>query len=262
MSSNKKDIALNILEKIKANAGEALVIHYSRQNLNDNERGMATPRIIAIMIKSLDGKTVSSFAIHHEAEKAKVILENITDYYDLLEERLIKGFNSFVKRHSGYIWLHWDMNDVHFGFEAIEHRYKVLIDEDGKDYQEIPFQNRININQLVKDIYSSNYEKEPLLDNLMRTNNKGNLRDGFLTLPEEALAFKQLEFPKILESLRCKINFILDVIEKTKNQTLKVGKRNSINKLRSFITHPITATISLLLTLTSIILKFLGIFGK
>ncbi|MFT3909357.1 MAG: hypothetical protein QM737_08035 [Ferruginibacter sp.] len=262
MSAEKKDRALQVLNGINNNPGQALLIHYSRQGLNDNELGTATPRIIAIMIKSLDSKTICCFAIHHEAEKAKVIRENIVDYYDFLEERLIRGFNTFVKEHSGYKWLHWDMNDVHFGFEAIEHRYKVLIDEDGKDFSTVPFQNRINVNELLKDIYSSNYEKEPLLENLMKTNNKGNYKEGFLTLPEEALAFRQLDFPKILESLRCKVNFLLDVVKKSIAQTLKIGKRNFTNKLRAFITHPITATVSVILTLLSIILKLIGVFGK
>ncbi|MEI9909662.1 MAG: hypothetical protein WDO71_08275 [Bacteroidota bacterium] len=262
MSAEKKDKAIRILGEIKNNPSQALLIHYSRQNLNDNDQGISTPRIIAIMVKSIDGTTTYTFAINHEAEKAKVIPENITDYYDLLEERLLRGFNTFVKNHTGHKWLHWDMNDVHFSFEAIEHRYKVLIDQDGKDYIEVPFQNRINLNGLMKDIYSSNYEKDPQLDNLMKTNNKGRYKDGFLTLPDEALAFKQLDFPKILESLRCKINFLLDVIDKAVSKTLKVGKRNTTNRLRSFITHPITATISLVLTLLSIILKLFGAFGK
>lgn len=261
MSNDKKNRAIKVLEDIKNNPSQALLIHYSRQALNDNDQGIATPRIIAIMVKSLDGATFT-FAINHEAEKAKVIRENIADYYDLLEERLIRRFNSFVKNHRGHKWLHWDMNDVHFSFEAIEHRYRVLIDERGAEFNEVPIQNRINLNDLLKDIYSSNYEKSPQLDNLMKTNNKGQYIDGFLTLTDEALAFKQLDFPKILESLRCKVNFLLEVISKAISKSLKIGKRNATNKLRAFITHPVTATVSLVLTLLSIILKLLGVFGK
>jgi hypothetical protein len=260
--NTKKDNAIQQLKILKDNPGEAMVIHYSRQNLNDNERGMATPRIIAIMVKSLDGITTNCFAIHHEAEKAKVILENIEDYYDLLEGRLLIGFNFFVKNNPGRKWVHWDMNDVHFSFEALEHRYKVLVDELGKDFIQIPYNDRINLNQLIKDIYSSNYENDPQLDNLMRTNNNGQLKDGFLTLPQEAQQFKQLGFPSILESLRYKVNFLLDVIEKAANNTLKVGKRNHINRLKAFITHPVTATISLFLSLASLVMKILGIIGK
>jgi len=258
----KKDNSVQLLRSLMENPGEALVIHYSRQNLNDNEQGMATPRIIAIMVKSMDGIVTNCFAIHHEAEKVRVIRESIADYYDLLESRLLISFNNFVKRNPGRKWIHWDMNDVHFSFEAIQHRYEVLVDESGEGFVQVPNKDRVNLNQLLKVIYSSNYEIEPQLDNLMRTNSGGNLKNYFLTLPEEAQAFKQLAFPAILESLRIKVNFLLEVVERAANETLKVGKRNRINRLKAFITHPLTATVSLFLTLASLVLKVLGLLGK
>lgn len=258
----KKDKAVEQLRSLIENPGEALVIHYSRQNLNDNERGMATPRISAILVKSLDGVTTSCFAIHHEAEKAKIILENIEDFYDFLELRLLVGFNAFVKANPGKKWIHWDMNDVHFGFEAIEHRYRVLADDLGEDFVPVPYHDRINLNESIKAIYGDNYENDPQLDNLMKTNNKEKLVPGFLTLSEEARVFKQLDFPSILESLRAKVNFMLKVIQKASSDSLKVGKRNRINKLRGFITHPITATVSLFISILSLLVKLLGLLGK
>ena len=259
MSNNKCVEAKKIVEGLNSNPSQALVIHYSRQNLMDNESGIATPRIIAIMVKSLDGKQNHCFAIHHEAEKADVILENITDYYDQLEERLLRSFNSFVKTNRDCKWIHWDMNDVHFGFEAIKHRHCVMVDEEGKDFQEIENHNRINLNTLLKDIYGTNYEKEPQLENLMRTNNDGAAKNGHLTLEEEAREFRNLGFPSILESLRCKVNFLLEVVDKTISSNLKVSSKYWINKLRSFITHPVTATISIILTLLSIIIKIISL---
>lgn len=260
MGNSKNMESKGIVEKLKKNPSQVLIIHYSRQNLTDNESGVATPRIIAILVKSLDGKENYCFAIHHEAEKANIILENITDYYDQLEERLLKSFNTFVKKHRDCQWIHWDMNDVHFSFEAIKHRYCVMVDEEGNDFQEISTYNRINLNSLLKCIYGNNYEKEPEFENLMKTNNQGIVKNGYLTIEQEANAFKNLEFPVILESLRCKVNFLLDVVDKIINGILKVSSKFWINKLRGFITHPITATISLLLTLIGIVLTFISIF--
>lgn len=260
MDNSKNTESKGIVERLKKNPNKSLIIHYSRQNLTDNESGVATPRIIAILIKSLDGKENHCFAINYEAEKADVILENITDYYDQLEERLLKSFNTFVKNHRDCQWIHWDMNDVHFSFEAIEHRYQVMVDAKGNDFQEISTNNRINLNSLLKSIFGSNYEKDPQLENLMKSNNDGVLKDRYLKLDEEAKAFKNLDFPAILESLLCKVNFLLDVVDKVSNGSLKVSSKYWINKLKAFITHPITATISIILTLISIILKVLGFF--
>jgi hypothetical protein len=259
MSNSKSAEAKKIIETLRSNPSQALVIHYSRQNLMDNESGVATPRVIAIMVKSLDGKQNNCFAIHHEAEKADIILENITDFYDQLEERLLRSFNAFVKSNRECKWIHWDMNDVHFGFEAIKHRYCVMVEEEGKDFQEIPNHNRINLNSLLKDIYGANYEKEPQLENLMKSNNGGVTKTGHLTIEEEATAFKSLGFPIILESLRCKVNFLLDVVDKTMSEKLKVSSKYFVNKLRDFITHPVTATIALILTLLGIILKVVSL---
>lgn len=254
MSKVQKESAIKTFELFLNNPSESLVINYSRQDLEDNESGMATPRVIAIIVKSLDGKFNECFAIHHEAEKAKIVWDEISNYYDFLEERLIKGFVLFVKTHRNYNWLHWDMNDVHFSFEAIEHRYKVLVDENGKDFINIPLDKRFNINQLLQNIYGDHYENEPQLDNLIKSNNKGVLKNGYLTLSQEATAFKDLNFSKILESLRCKVNFLLEIINKTPNRQLRVSNRNFINRLGSFITHPITASIAFVLTMIGVLL--------
>jgi hypothetical protein len=260
MTRIHKKSAINTFELFLNNPSESLVIHYSRQNLEDNESGMATPRVIAIIVKSLDGKLSECFAIHHEAEKAKIVWDEITNYYDFLEERLIKGFVTFVKTHRNYNWLHWDMNDVHFSFEAIEHRYKVLVDENGKDFVNIPLDKRVNLNQLLKQIYGDNYENEPQFDNLLKSNNNGVLKNGYLTLSQEANAFKDLNFSKILESLRCKVNFLLEIINKTPSKQLKVSNRNIINRLGSFITHPITASIAFAISILGVLLTIYSLF--
>jgi len=259
MSNTKSVEAKKIVEGLKRNPSQALVIHYSRQDLMDNESGIKSPRIVAIMVKSVDGAQNECFAIHREAEKATLLPEDIPDRYDFLEERLLRSFNSFVNANRGCKWIHWDMNDVHFSFEAIKHRYYVLIAEKEQDFHEIPNHNRINLNSMLKNIYGDNYEKEPHFENLMKTNNDGVCKSGFLALEDEAKAFKNLEFPSILESLRCKVNFLLEIVDKTISDKLKVSKRYFVNKLRAFITHPITATISILLTLLSIILKIFAL---
>jgi len=261
MSNAKSAAAKKIVEGLRSNPSQALVIHYSRQDLMDNELGVKTPRIVAIMVKSIDGGHHACFAIHHEAEKAQLIPEDIPDRYDFLEEKLLRSFNSFVQRNKGCKWIHWDMIDVHFSFEAIRHRYNVMIAESEQGFQEIPNHNRINLNSLLKNIYGDNYEKEPQFENLMKTNNGGVCNNGFLALEDEAQAFKNLEFPSVLESLRCKVNFLLEVVDKVISANLKVSSRYFVNKLRAFITHPVTATIALILTLFGLILKIISLFS-
>lgn len=224
MSTEKKNQAEKIIQTVRNNPSRSMIIHYSRQNLNDNESGIATPRIVAILIKSLDGKESHCFSINHEAEKAKVALDNLADYYDQLEERLLRSFNSFVIDHNECSWLHWDMNEVHFGFEAIEHRYRVLAPNEGEDFKKIATTSRINISAIIKDIYGSDYASDSNLESLMKANYDGGVKDGHLSLEIEANSFKEHAFPKILESLTCKVNFLIEIIEKIHEQKLNLPK--------------------------------------
>jgi len=244
MSKAKSAKARKTVEELGNNPSQALLIHYSRQNLMDNESGIATPRIIAIMVKSIDGGQTECFAIHHEAEKADVLLENITDYYDMLEERLLRSFNAFVKTNRNCKWIHWDMNDVHFSFEAIKHRYCVMVEEDGREFQEISLQNRVNLNSLLKDIHGDDYEAEPAFENLMKSNNGGVCKADFLTLEDEARAFSALEFPLILKSLVCKVNFLREILHKTAANSLSLSNTKSKRKRSaSYEDHPVLALI-------------------
>ncbi len=49
---------------------------------------------------------------------------------------------------------------MNYGFEAIEHRYKVL----GGNPTEIPEQNRIDLNRLLIDIYGVGYIGHPSIN--------------------------------------------------------------------------------------------------
>ncbi len=253
-------VSYNKLNDLVDNKDKILCIHCSRQNLTDNEDGRGTPRTIAIIIKSLDGQIVKIFAIHLEAEKAKIIWEEVENYYDFLEERMLSAFNKFVHNYREYFWLHWNMDGVHFGFEALKHRYCVLIDEDAQGFNEVPVEKRTNLNTLLKSIYNDNYEKEPMLQNLMKSNNNGHFKPGFLSIEEEALAFKSLDFPKILESIICKVDFLIYIINKASIRKLKVSNKRFLIKLEMFITNPIVAFITTIATIIGMILGFLAIF--
>ena len=255
---NQSKAAYNKLKQLLERPGKVLCIHCSRQNLTDNEGGKSTPRITAIMVKSLDGRINKTFAIHHEAEKVKVEWDEVENWYDQLEERMIADFNKFVADFNEYQWLHWDMDGVHSGFEALEHRYCVLIDADKNGFNAVPIEKRIHLAALIKSIYGSDCEREPVFENLMKSNHNGGIKSGFLSLDAEARAFKDSDYPKILESVRCKVEFLTEIVDKTSNKRLKVSKRNILVKLGSFITHPLVATITAIATIIGVILTMVS----
>ena len=232
------------LKNLFDNTQDVFVIHWSRQNLTDNEGGFSTPRIIGIIIRSLNGAITKTFAIHLEAEKAGLTSEDIDTYYDQLEEQVLKNFIVFTEQYSTNIWVHWDSDDPHVGFEAIDHRYRVLYNkgvEEGEQEEiqntfKIPLQNRINLNSCLKEIYGLKYEKPPQLQNLIKSNNDGQLVNGILALEDEARAFNQSRYPQILQSLQKKADFLIDTLRKTVDKKLVVSNKNILYKIEKFYT--------------------------
>jgi hypothetical protein len=243
MKRSEADLA-KLKDVLENGASTTLCVHCSRQNLADNEGGVKTPRIIAIMVKSLDGRVVRVFAIHHEAEKAKIIEEEIEDFYDELEGRLLVAFNRFVEAYRDFAWLHWDMDGVHFGFTALRHRYEVLVNNTGDGYCEIPEDKTLNLNSLLRSIYGERYESEPQLENLMKTNNGGSAFANYLSLHDEALAFRNRTFPRILESVACKVDFMLLVVRRASSKTLDVRNKNFLYRMGLFFSHPVMIAIA------------------
>lgn len=249
----KEEVSYNKLKSLLESSSKVLCIHCSRQNLLDNDNGRATPRVTAISVKSLDERMVKTFAIHLEAEKFKVEWEEVENYYDLLEENMIKEFNRFVGDCRQFQWLYWDTDGIHFGLEAIKHRYCVLVNTEGKGFTEIPIENRVNLNFHLKSIYGDDYESDPKLDNLMKSNNGGFTRNGFLTLEEEAHHFNRLDFPSILDSVNCKVDFIITTLKKVVGKHLIVSNSNFLYKVGKFFTSPLMIAIAWLATVLSLL---------
>ena len=77
------------------------------------------------------------------------------------------------------------MRNVTFGFEHLEHRYRVLT---GKEPPSILVEVRINLNDVLKARYGSDFVPDPKILALMELN--GGKVQGFLSGKEESEAFK------------------------------------------------------------------------
>ncbi|MFZ4701790.1 MAG: hypothetical protein ACOYMG_17220 [Candidatus Methylumidiphilus sp.] len=107
------------LNHIKQHEANLLVIHYSCETLGDSNQGLS-PRITSIAVLHMASSTMHSFSIHLVAEISKVNRDEIHDHYDDLEKDMLNDFhNNFVKSHQDCLWLHWNMSNINFGFEAI-----------------------------------------------------------------------------------------------------------------------------------------------
>jgi uncharacterized protein YifE (UPF0438 family) len=245
----KRNQALNKIDSYCNNQDTSLLIHYSCQNLSDSNEGYS-PRITSIAVKTL-GNTTYSFSIHLYAEIEKVTRDKIEEHYDELEFKMLKDFFNFVSNHSNCEWLHWNMVNINFGFQNLEHRYKVL---GGSNVPQISDTKKINISTLLTAIYGGGFEKHPKMENLMKSNQKGELHRNFISGKLEPEVFKNKEFVKLHNSTLTKVNFFSEVIWAVYFRKLKTSNKNILSFMADFLTHPVWGIIAIISSIFTIIL--------
>lgn len=198
----------DLLEKDKI-----FVIHYSCESFYDI-KDKATPRITSIVIKNVRSGQTHSFALHLSAEELKIPVENISDNYDKIEIKMLKDYFDFISKHLDYTWVHASMNDIYFGFQAIEQRYKVL---GGKAICSIQDSSKINISTLLYRIYGDDFIDKPVMEKLIRKN--FDVKD-LLSGEEEAKAFNNKDYIKMHRSTLAKASKYADILYRVKNNNL------------------------------------------
>lgn len=241
MNKTKNDI----VKVLNENAEKIYIIHYSCQNLSDDNEGYS-PRITSVAVLHMSSDQMYSFSIHLIAEELKISREDIFDRYDEIEEIMLRRFFEFAEsRDNDSIWIHWNMTNINFGFETLEHRFRVLTGE-------IPFhineKNRYNLSEIIQKRYGSNYAKHPKMLSLMELND-GRDRN-FLKGDEEVSAYKAKEFVKMHNSTMCKVYFFKSVFNKLVTNRLRTETNQWRYKINELYQNPIVQ-----------VLGIVGVFG-
>jgi hypothetical protein len=180
-----------------------LLIHYSCESFYDRADG-SSPRVTSIAVRHLDTRQTHSFSIHLMAEREHSEIERD---YDGLERKMLDEFYEYVRTHPDCYWLHWNMRDVNYGFQAIDHRYRVL----GGCPTVVPDEHRVDLSEIVGDINGRDYVQQPHLANLMRRNRITD-RD-FLMGADEAKAFEDREYVAMHRSTLRKVHVLHRIAE-------------------------------------------------
>lgn len=77
-------------------------------------------------MQNLSNGQISSFSIHQFAERNGANPQQLEEHCDEFEREMLNEFYVLVEKHLNHKWLHWNMRDVNYGFQAIEHRCKVV----------------------------------------------------------------------------------------------------------------------------------------
>jgi hypothetical protein len=196
-----------------------LIIHYSCESFYDIKDGR-TPRITSIAVRNFSTGQTHSFSIHKSAEQNRVVVKDINNKYDELEKQMLAEYFDFVKSRHGYNFIHWNMRDINYGFQAIEHRYKVL----GGEPFVIDDSRKFDIARALIAFYGVTYVPHGdsgRLHSLMDMN-KITAKD-ILTGKEEAAAFDSKEFIKLHQSTLRKVDVMGNILERVLDGSLKTN---------------------------------------
>lgn len=196
------------------NNSHCLIIHYSCESFYEIKDGK-TPRITSIAVRYLNTAQTKSFSIHKVAELKKIPLDEINGNYDQLEKEMLKDFFDFVKVHKDYKWIHWNMRDINFGFEALQYRATVL----GTKPFEIKDENKFDLARLLIDKYGKEYSNHPRLPSILEMNKISPKH--WLNGDEEAKAFEDKEYVRLHQSTLAKVEVIENILKLTAEENFK-----------------------------------------
>jgi hypothetical protein len=179
--------ALNALDRLFVDAANVWLIHYSCESFYERPEGRS-PRITSIALRKLDSAQTVSFSIHQMAERRRIPPDQIEQYSDDLEKEMLAAFFGHIGSHRGMNYLHWNMRDANYGFQAIEHRFRVL----GGEPYVVEDTKKFDLSRLLIDIYGVGYIDHPRMEKLLEKNHIAP-RD-FLTGADEARAFENRDF--------------------------------------------------------------------
>jgi hypothetical protein len=199
------------LKDIEDKPEKYLIIHYSCESFFNLEG--KSPKIASISVRQFNNAQTNNFSIHQYSEILNTEISPET--YKKIEKELLKDFFKFVDKNGEKTWIHWNMRDSSFGFNALEQRFKVL---DGTPTV-IDNDKKIDLGYLFKQYFGEGYIGNPHIESLMNLN-KFNPKN-FLNGKQEAESFDKREYVKLSLSTSSKVNLFSSFITAATNNTLK-----------------------------------------
>lgn len=213
--------AIAQLREIRRLAHTGFTIHYSCESFYDTVEGK-TPRVTSIAVRNLATGQTKSFSIHKMAEQQGFRSADIPSHYDDLERQMLDEFFDFLRNHSGYKYVHWNMRDANYGFPALEHRYKVL---KGDPYI-LSDSQKLDLARAFVAIYSRSYVGHDPIGRFLNISRFNKITDkDALTGAQEADAFKNQEYVKLHLSTLRKVDMMSNLFERAEDGALKTHAR-------------------------------------
>jgi hypothetical protein len=196
--------AKQTLSKLNNEKGNVLVIHYSCESFYG--KAGYTPRVTGIGILNKENNESIILSLHLTAQMMKkdlAILSNIE--LDEIEKQMLDEFSKYVRDHSNYVWVHWNMRSASYGFQAISNRYRIL----GGNEISITDTNKIDLRGVFGQLFTYSFEEDEPNGQLLNLAERNRIsRRDALTGRDEATAFDNKEYLMLHMSTLRKVEII------------------------------------------------------
>ena len=217
-------------------------IHVS-QELQENSPDQ-TPPVSAIVIQQVRTDRQRSFSafkiLEQSLEKGCDVKAAFLNRAAELEKRMFEDFCSFVSQNPQIVWLHWAMRQPRFGFEVLAQRARLH----GIEPAGIPPMKEFNLCSYLKRRYGEEFVPHHRLENLIKIN--GYWGDEILDKDAAKEAWQNGEYHKLLNSLGGKVDAIADLFLRTRQGTLRTGRKNSTHATRMTAQTPLSQSTKVL----------------
>ncbi len=235
---------------LKDNVKQIYAIHYSCQNLSDNNENYS-PRITSIAVLHIGGDVMHSFSMHLVAETMGISRSDIHNHYNEIEERMLRDFYDFIGSNGNSYWLHWNMSNINYGFEAIIHRFRVLTCNMPPRIED---SRKFNLSALILERYGKNCVDHPRMTKLMELN--GGMHRDFLTGSDEVAAFEAKEYIKLHNSTMTKAYWFKAMLFRLFSNKVKTQRSNIGHKINVLLETPLVKLLGFIAILFTIFQLF------
>lgn len=208
------------------NPEDSYVIHFAYIEV-DNVAS-SHKKIISIHAKNLNSTDSREFSIDNFAAKNDIPVEDLEDWFDDIELSILDEFNSFLKEKSV-------CNFIYYGGDDGQ---GLILDELKRIFEA---RNRADANKFFKEIPSSKRKNLPFLfqfdeqdksiKSFIKHYNNKKLPIAFLSNGEEGVNFERKHFNKVRESVLCKVDFIIKILNIFKNKTTPITSNSISNSV-------------------------------
>lgn len=228
-----RDDSIASIDKCFSNALHCYVIHYSCESFYNVNGGNST-RITSVAVRNLDNAQTHHWALNRSAELLNLDVSDPVNL-DRLEYHLLENYFLFLEKYATCTFLHWNMRDNNYGFQALQHRFAVL---GGKPFV-LSDDRKLDLARVAVSIYGRNYightAKNGRSGRMLALVEKNGIADkDVMTGQEEAEAYVKGKYRELEMSTLRKVDILCNIVERIHDRTLKTNA--SWYKPRSF--HP------------------------